>query len=264
MSGSAYVSVPFDGLIAAYPMRDDASDWSGRAHHGSTHNVKLADRMGTTNAGLGFDGQTSVITIPSHRDFSVNTTGYLSISVWMRPDGTSLNEAGELLFQKTEGTGYVDWLGKGMVSGRHGNREWTFRVFSADNTENRANRISFYLFGQTGGRGPGCYVQEKVIRGNWIHLVAMASKPDHRIWLYRNAELVDTDGFGPNDSYPIPDAELQSGAAPVRMGSQDGASYFRGALADVYFYNRKLTDIEIEILHATSGAEAPVRRNAGR
>ena len=40
---------------------------------------------------------------------------------------------------------------KGDMSGEHGNREWTLRIYSADNTEtpNRHNRMSFYHFSVT-------------------------------------------------------------------------------------------------------------------
>ena len=34
------------------------------------------------------------------------------------------------------------------------------------------------------------------------------------------------DGFGPADSYPIPDADLRNGDAAVKLGSQDGQSHF--------------------------------------
>lgn len=241
-------TVPTDGLVGAYTMNRTAADSSGKSHDGSTsHVTETTNHFGAPQMAYYFDGSSSTLTIPNHEDFSVNTTGYLSISVWVRPEGTSLNNKKELLYAATQGSGYVHWLGKGDTSGNNGNREWTFRIYSADNTErpNRHNRMSFYHFGYGGSLGPGCYVQDPVVNGVWIHYVAMVSKPEHRIWWYKNGDLRDTDGFGPADTYPIPDADLRHGNAPVRMGSQDGSSYFKGAIDNVYFYNRLLTPTEI-------------------
>ena len=250
VSPFAVAAVPTSGLVGAYTMNNSSADSSGKGHNASTSGVtKTTNRFGTASMAYYFNGSTSVMTIPDHNDFSVNTTGYLSISVWVRPEGSSLNGAGELLFADTQGSGYVHWMGKGNTSGASGNREWTFRIYSANNTEGRHNRMSFYHFSYDGGLGPGSYVQDTVTNGGWIHFVAIVSKPEHKIWWYKNGVLRDTDGFGPTDSYPIPDADLRNGNAAVKLGSQDGQSYFKGAIDNVYFYNRKLTATEITNLY---------------
>ncbi|HUR59767.1 MAG TPA: LamG-like jellyroll fold domain-containing protein [Opitutaceae bacterium] len=253
----AFVSatVPTSGLVGAYTMNNSSADSSGKGHNASTSGVtKTTNRFGTASLAYYFNGSSSVLTIPDHDDFSVNTTGYLSISVWVRPEGTSLNGSGELLYAAKQGSGYVHWMGKGNTSGAGGNREWSFRIYSADNTEspNRHNRMSFYHFSYDGGLGPGSYVQETLVNGGWIHYVAIISKPEHKIWWYKNTVLKDSDGFASTDSYPIPDADLRNGNAPVKMGSQDGGSYFKGAIDNVYFYNRKLTTTEISQLYNDS------------
>jgi hypothetical protein len=249
------MGVPLDGLVAAYPMNGDASDISGRGHHGMIDAVApTLNRFCIPDTALFFDGSRSALTVSSHEDFSINATGYLSVSVWLRPEGTALTPDGELLFSRQQGSGYVHWLGKGDRSGTNGNREWSLRIYSADNTEEppRHNRLSAYLFAYLGGKGPGSHVEEPVASGSWIHLVAQFSKPEHLILLYKNGLHKDTDGFSVNDPYPIPDADLRSGDAPLRMGSQDGHSYFRGAIDDVYFYNRLLDDHEIRGLYLDS------------
>ena len=244
--------IPLDGLVAAYPMNGDAADTSGRDHNGAISGVTpTPNRFCTPDTALFFDCSSSVLTVPCHEDFSINTTGYLSVCVWLRPGGTTLTPDGELLFSRTQGSGYVHWLGKGDRSGENGNREWSLRIYSADNTEDppRHNRLSTYLFATRGGKGPGSHVEEPLASGSWIHLVALFSKPDHRITLYKNGLQKDSDGFGPDDSFPIPNSEVRTGDAPVRMGSQDGNSYLRGAIDDVYFYNRLLDDHEIKRLY---------------
>ncbi|WP_433612669.1 LamG-like jellyroll fold domain-containing protein [Prescottella agglutinans] len=197
-----------------------------------------------------FDGFSSVLTIPDHDDFSATTTGYLSISVWVRPEGVSFDAVGGLLYPCVQGSGYVHWFGKGTRSGAVGNREWAFRIYSADNAEGRHNRMSFYLFPYQGGLGPGCYVEDAMEDRQWLHLVAMVSRPDRRIWLYKDGLERGTVGFGEGDSYPIADADFRNGGVPIRMGSQDGRSYFRGAIDNVYFYNRLLGPTEIASLYS--------------
>jgi len=83
------------------------------------------------------------IEIPSSDDFSVATTGELTVSLWIRP--------AVLIFPKTEGGNqkYVHFAGKG----EQGQHEWVFRIYSQDNLVGRANRISFYVFNLAGGEG---------------------------------------------------------------------------------------------------------------
>jgi Concanavalin A-like lectin/glucanases superfamily len=246
--------VPAFGLVARYPMNGGGADISGCDRHAVTHHVTTtADRFGASRNALHFNGIDSVLTIPDDADFSVATTGFLTVSVWVRPEASALNDDDELLYASTQGSGYVHWFGKGDTSGSHGNREWSFRIYSADNTEqpNRHNRMSFYLFGHAGGLGPGCHVQDPVANGTWMHLAATVSQPEQRICWYKNGELRDSTGFGPTDSYPLPDAVLRNGTAPVRMGSQDGRSHFKGAIDDVCIYNRALSVTEIiDLYHA--------------
>lgn len=246
----ALATVPSSGLVAAYTFNSSSADITGNGHDAWTSGVtKTTNRFGTTQSAYYFNGSSAVLNIADDDVFSVNTTGYLSISVWVRPEGTSLNGSGELLYSATQGSGYVHWFGKGTTSGASGNREWTFRIYSADNTEGRHNRMSFYHFSYDGGLGPGSYFQDTLTNGGWIHLVAIISKPEHKIWWYKNGTLRDSDGFSSTDSYPIPDGDLRNGNANVRMGSQDGGSYFKGAIDNVYFYNRKLTTTEISDLY---------------
>jgi hypothetical protein len=46
--------------------------------------------------------------------------------VWVRPEGTSLTDDGELLYADTQGSGYVHWFGKGDVSGTTGTANGRF------------------------------------------------------------------------------------------------------------------------------------------
>ena len=93
---------------------------------------------------LRFNGTNAYVEVASIADYSVSTTGELTVSVWMRPD--TLN------FRSVEpDSDYIHWLGKGDTP--EGNEEWTFRMYNhRDHFDSpaRPNRISFHL--QPGGR----------------------------------------------------------------------------------------------------------------
>lgn len=138
---------------------------------------------------LRFNGTDAYVEVPSITDYSVSTTGALTVSAWMRPN--TLN------FPHVEPkSDYIHWLGKGDASGHDGNQEWTFRMYNhVDHfdTPPRPNRISFYLFNPQGGLGVGSYVQVPVIPGQWIHLVAVADSA--RTYLYRDGQFIRCDTY---------------------------------------------------------------------
>lgn len=245
---TAFATIPSSGLVAAYTFNTSSpnADSTGKSPSAASKNgvTRTTNRYGVASTAWGYDGIGAYAEIADHNNFSVNTTGYLTICVWVKPVGTSLNGAGELLFSKDQGSGYVHWMGKGVTGAN--NMEWAFRIYSADNTEGRHNRMSFYIWPYDGGLGPGSYVQDTLTNGGWIHFVAVVSKPEHRIWFYKNGVLRDNDGFGPGDSYAIPDANLRNGNATLKIGTRDGGSFIKGSIDNIYIYNRKLTATEIQ------------------
>ena len=240
MAACAIAAIPASGLVGEYQFSGNANDSAATAHgvvHGA---VSTADRFGRTNRAYQFDGTASYIEIPDNDAFSVTTTGSLSISVWVRPDGTSTDATGNLLFNNTEGSGYVHWMGKGTSD----QREWAFRIYSADNTDspNRGNRMSSYLFNPAGGLGAGGYVQERVVPGEWIHCVCVIDAAAQTITWFKNGVQRDQDSFAPGSNFPVTPA---NGTAPLRIGTRDFASYFAGAIDDLRIYDRILSAAEI-------------------
>ena len=244
----AWAQIPTSGLVANYPFSGSAADNGPSALHGTVNAATLTtDRFGNANSAYAFNGTSAYIQLPDHDAFTVPTTGALSISVWLRPD--------VLVFPVDESTGYVHWMGKG-VSGQH---EWTFRMYSFDNTENRENRTSFYMFNLTGGQGAGSYVQEPITTGAWIHYVAVVNMSTDTITWYKNAVQKDQDPFQVSQYNIVPG----NGTAPVRIGTRDFASYFQGAIDDVRFYNRVLSVAEIQQLYAEGTGATPPAPPAG-
>src|SRR5271157_899148 len=177
--------------------------------------------------------------VPDSPDFSLTTTGALTVSAWIRP--------ATLTFPSTEGKGvdlmkaYVHWLGKGEA----GRQEWVFRMYSADNSEGRANRISFYVFNPDGGLGVGSYYQDPdnpIQVGVWIHVLGAAD--DEKTYLYINGTLVGSDVYQGQ-------IQPQVGSAPVRIGTRDFNSYFEDEIREVRFWNRTPTAAEVMNLYTS-------------
>jgi hypothetical protein len=203
---------------------------------------------------LQFNGADAYVEIPSIIDYSVATTGALTVAAWMRPD--TLN------FPNDEpGSDYIHWLGKGDQSGADGNQEWTFRMYNYSTPlENpaRPNRMSFYVFNPQGGLGVGSYVQDKIEKGQWIHVVGMADttctyfyKDGHfiRCSTYRGPKQGDCEVQTQNGTQVV--INPQAGLAALRLGTKDLGSFLEGGLTRVRLWNRTLTATEVSSLYQT-------------
>ncbi|MEU6277300.1 LamG domain-containing protein [Streptomyces populi] len=178
-----------------------------------------------------FDGTSQYVEVPDDDRLSVTTTGELTVEAWLRPD--------TLTFARTEGAGYVNWLGK--VSGGEGGSEWLARMYSRDNTEVRANRISGYVFNRGGGLGAGSYFEDRVEPGEWIHYALVINTreksrayPTGYVKVYKNGVLRDQDAL---DDYGIIPSNTD---APMRIGAAGTESYFKGAIGKVAVYGSEL------------------------
>jgi len=190
---------------------------------------------------LRFNGTTSYVEVPSAADLGVGAAG-LTVAVWMRPD--------VLTFPKTEGSRpteqYVHWMGKGEP-GKH---EWTFRMYSQTIPAGpRVNRISFYVFNLAGGRGCGSYFQDAIRPDEWIHVVGVVDPATRHVAIYKNGELRHEDNYG-GIIDPGP------GSAPLRIGTKDMASFFKGAIGPIYVWSRALSAGEVRSLYTSETVPA--------
>jgi hypothetical protein len=206
---------------------------------------------------LELNGRDAYVEMPSIADYSVSTTGELTISAWLRPD--------ILNFLAVErNSDYIHWLGKGETSGAGGNQEWAFRMYNHSDpldSPSRPNRISFYLFNPQGGLGVGSYVQVPIHKGKWIHIVGVADSS--RTYLYKDGQYIRCDTYrgpaqGPCEIHyrPPPHQNLQlvidpqPGSVPLRLGTKDLGSFFEGGLTRTRLWNRVLNAGEISALYS--------------
>ena len=181
-----------------------------------------------------FDGNTGYVEIPDSADFSQPTQGALTVEAWIRPDS--------LAMPAVEASGYVHWLSKG----EQGQQEWVARMYQEGNSEERANRISFYAFNLEGGLGAGSYFQKPLTPGTWLHVVGQIGATETFIFL--NGDLCDHDPLSGYDIVP------QHGTAPVRIGTRDFLSFFRGAICRVAIYGAQLSGDVIQAHYQARGS----------
>lgn len=177
-----------------------------------------------------FDGYKDRITIPDSTSLSVNTNSGFTFALWVNFRRTKFIGEGSQ-------NNYLHFAGKSEDN----NHEYTFRQYNSSNAEGRNNRLSFYVFNLHGGLGTGSYVQEPIVIGEWVHLVGVVNKTHTQLW--KNGVLKDADLLSDYDIVP------GNGNAPLRLGTSDGDSYFRGAMDEVRIYNRALTPQEIRALY---------------
>ncbi|MFC8229763.1 LamG-like jellyroll fold domain-containing protein [Streptomyces sp. NPDC057287] len=214
------------------------------AFHGSPGHTHLPNGDPATL----FDGTgDQYVEVPDSDALSVSTTGALTIEAWLRPD--------VLVFPRTEGSGYVHWLGK-LTYATVNQCEWVARIYSADNTEGRVNRVSGYAFNPPGGLGAGSYFQDPLRPGEWIHYALVITtapdgpaRPPGRTKIYRDGRLRDSDALA---DYSIVPGNTTS---PLRIGSAALRSFFLGGIGKVAVYPRELTEARLAEHHAAMTAD---------
>ena len=112
-----------------------------------------------------------------------------------------------------------------MGKGEAGGEEWVLRMDSLTNTE-MPPRL-----------GVGSFFEDAVTKGAWIFAVGMAGRA--QTYIYKDGDYRRCDTYrGPSDGgcpiHTLPDTDEQlvinpqAGAAPLRIGTRDFASFFDG------------------------------------
>jgi hypothetical protein len=208
------------------------TDQSGHENSGAyfpRDHIAKATVMPNGDGAAAFDGYKQYLEVRDHDSLSIPTTGYLTFEAWIRPD--------VLDFPVVHSDDYVHWAGKGE-SGEH---EYVFRMYSLNNDVERPQRISCYAYNLGGGLGAGSAFQEPVAVGEWVHVTAVYNtkelspvNPTGFTRIYKNGELRDTS--------PLLDYQIipRNGEAPLRVGTRDLKSFFKGAIGKVAIYDYEL------------------------
>ena len=223
------------------------ADATGHGHSGTYLPSGKRPRsvlMPNGDAATLFDGRTQYLQVPDSTSLSVPKTGVLTVSAWIRPD--------VLQFPAQEGTGYVNYLGKGKYA-RTNQLEYELRMYSKVNTENtpRPNRLCAYCFNLPGGCGSGSYVQDPVTPGGWIMItevintrVTTSTAPTGYVTIFKNGVRRMTVALTQYNITPM------HGTAPFRVGSVELASFFMGAIGKVAVFDYEVTPAQVAAEYA--------------
>lgn len=229
----------------------------------------LTNHNGVTfaSAGASFGGGTALangkyLEVADSADFSLAgqaSKGFTVIAFVTVTDWTASN-------RDPNGTGYCHLLGKGSSTT---DTEWMLRhYFSPDTSgQSRAYRMSGYYFNPSdeygnGHLGAGSYVQpESAATPGTERMIAMtydtattsladgsasSAFPGASHLNFNGGAHLDTDGFDGSGTYKI---HPQRTEAPVRIGTTHDGSFFKGVIRRLAFFNRKLSDPEINDIY---------------
>lgn len=187
------------------------------AHHNNALAGPNPSQLFTTSDWTTFDGS-EYLEVPDNDDFSVTTTGELTISLWLSPSTLNFDSSTD---------GYINFMGKGDI----GQYEWSFVFYSRDSQ--RPQRISFYLDNLQGGAGSGSYTQEPIKENEWVYITAKVDS--QQTYIYRNGKFVRADFYKGPDAF----AEIypENGTEPIRIGTRNMKNWFEGRIREVRISN---------------------------
>ena len=222
--------------VAYWPLSPtDPYDYSGHNLTGVFTNSPSATSLPNNDTASAFNGINQYFTINDNDYLEIVRTGILSVEAWFRPD--------ILQFDYQEGSGYVWWMGKGAAN----QQSWAARMYSYNNSEGRPNRISGYAFSLVGGLGAGSYFQDIVTVGQWIMYTltinidnSSSTYPTGYTKIFKNGIERDQDSLLGYSVIP------QNGTAPMRIGTRQLQSFFKGAIGKVAVYGYELSSRQLQ------------------
>lgn len=211
--------VPTDSLIAWWPFDGTANDESGNSHNGATFGITYTnDRFNTPNSAVAFSGYDSIIVATSSQ---FNSTDERSISLWVYNPDLPLTGCEERLLTKSPLRLY-------------------FHKFSGA-------KFQYYNYGVIGGTPQDVFTPSTNFEpADWYHAVVTVSSDNMKI--YVNGVLMDSTNYG-SAIAPFGDNSMNNlniGGTNNFVGPCTG---FSGKLDDIGFWNRALSQCEVEALY---------------
>jgi hypothetical protein len=202
-----------DGLVAFYALENDVLDSSGNGNDGTIVGATtFVDGPAGYGMAMEFDGESYV---DCGTDDSLDITGPISMSIWIRP-GTDGNVETAPLCKADASAGWSWQLRYGWGSGGK-------------------PTIMGFQFNATGG-SVWIFVNQELPVGEWCHIAA--SHDGATVKCYLNG--VET------NSAPMTD--FAGGPSTLLIGSDGWRSDWIGAVDEVVIYNRALSDGEVRYL----------------
>lgn len=215
ITGVTPVDPGSDGLVAYYPLDADASDASGNGLDGALMGDPQAI-IGAIGGAMEFDGEGDVIEVAS--DASLDITGPISLSLWIRPDA-----------EDPEGQGTETApMCKALSTA---NPSWSWQVRYGWNSPQPYMAFTF----NTSPRA-WAYVGQNLQQGEWHHIACSAD--GETLTAYLNGQATESTPMG----------AIASSPAPILIGSDGWGSDWIGGIDEVRIYSRALSAGEMLFL----------------
>ena len=218
--------VPTDGLVAYYPFNGNANDESGNGNHGTVNGATLTtDRDGNENSSYSFDGD-DIIELFNTNICNLQTS--LTFSVFsLVANHNNFSESSIIEHPNND---------QFNVNLKSPNYNYGFNI---KQSESGWNQTTFELNNSN----------------NWIHISGVYDSSIRKVSLYINGVLVSNSTLNNNDFWQDPSHSkttlggiYQGGTGPVIQG-------LIGKIDDVGFWNRALTEQEIQNLYTSSNGD---------
>lgn len=215
-----------NGLLLEYKFDGNADDSSGNGYHGTNYRTSFVnDRFGNPFSAAFFNGIDSYIDLPNLLELKPALP--VSFSFWIRYDSNDSKDRDvfNTSFKEDESSGV--YFNSQASTGK-------YAVNYGDGSSNYTSATR------------KTYVSNSVIEvGEWHHVVVIVSSALNMKIYVDCAEISGT--------YSGSGGELKYSDTPGSIGRHDRdigipANYFKGALDDFRYWNRELTQIEVESL----------------
>lgn len=217
-----------EGLILHYPIENNIADISGNAFHGDMHCDFGFDRFGNANQALKFNGVNQYVDFPN--DPALKPDFPITIAFWVRYDDADATNttffATDFVHDRHSGV-WVNLSSTGKLALSYGDAEW-----GCYSSNRKTKLLDFRLSPQT-----------------WYHITAIWNGvEDMEAYINFNHVVGTYHGTGSYLAYTD-----QAGS----LGRKDANNhlppyYFLGLLDDFRYWNKALTEEEIEILEMES------------
>lgn len=225
----SFGSIPTGSLIGYWPFTGNASDMSGSGNHGTVSGAALsADRFGISGRAYWFNGSSDYIKVAHSASVDMNNSGDYTIAFWMKAQSVA-SDVTPLAKHKSDGS-------------------WNGYMFMRNTTDMGYcyGPGKFSLYAAAGANDDACadnLVSNDVT--NWIFVTGQYKGATNQVKLYINSVLQSDIGSR---------AGTLSNTKDLFFGAHDNASgFFQGYLDDIRFYNRILSQDEINALYNEGG-----------
>lgn len=226
---------PQKGLVGEYLLQGDANDNTSYRNHGKAEGAAqlVTGHTGKRKSAYHFDGSDQYITIPHAAQTNFEAGEDFSVSLWVSPDTK----------QTDLGAGLNDILRKW----RGDTQGYPFCIvyYNSDAHDSIRYKVSFVRYdGSICRNAPQLFSATPLPGGAFTHIVCL--REGNTVRMYVNGKLVAA-ALDPTKPAAVCGSHNN---APITIGTRGNkVRFFTGAVDDVRFYNRALTEKEIQQLY---------------